>query len=233
MPVTGITSFPLAGTCTVRQEPPLVVPDAITSRIDAIWAEEKRQRGADLTNGRIYSLVDHQRDCLLVCPAEYRHVLARRRDPDLIKAGLTIRPLAVTGILRCADGLVLGRRGGGVASDAGLWEPAPAGGLATPDPEGQLFEELEEELGLDRSTLCLCEICGLVDDVETGVCDIVFRMRTGATRKDIRDAHAAAGSSEYADLAVVETADVPDFLQANRDCLLPALVPMLRLAGVV
>lgn len=213
--------------------PPFVVPESISTRLDDIWAEEKGRRGDRLTNGQIYSLYDYSPDCLTLQPAEYRHVLARRRAPDLVDAGLAIRPVAVTGVLLCADGLVLGRRGDQVASDAGLWEPAPAGGLNRPDPAAQVLEELREELGVKSSGVAPPEACGLVEDMESGVHDIVFRLHTTASAEDIRATHKTLGTNEYAELAIVRQPDVAAFLETNHGRLLPALSPMLRLVGLL
>lgn len=226
-----LTLFPLQADHTVQVCGPYELPDALTSRIDAIWTEEKRSRGDRLTNGRIYSLIEHRPDRLLIQPAEYRHALARRRAPELADAGLTVRPLGVTGLLLCADGLVLGRRSDWVAADAGLWEPAPTGGLSRPDPVGQILEELREELGLEPSRIARHDACGLIEDGKCGVIDIVFRLQTTATASEIRSAHAAHATDEYAELAIVPPSDLAEFLQAHHDHLLPALRPMLRLAG--
>lgn len=228
-----ITRLPLAADFTLQVCAPFEPPEVIKGRIDAIWADERRKRGDRLCNGPIYSLVEHRADRLLIQPAEYRHAVARRCAPELAVAGLAIRSLAVTGLLLCADGLVLGRRGAGVAADAGLWEPAPAGGLSRPDPVGQILEELHEELGLEPARIVRHDACGLVEDTESGVIDIVFRLQTTATAEEIRGAHAAHATDEYAALVILPSSALAGFLQANHDHLLPALRPMLCLAEVL
>jgi 8-oxo-dGTP pyrophosphatase MutT (NUDIX family) len=231
--MTGINVFPLLARYELKIGAPWEPPDAIKARVSDIWAEEKKRRGDQLTNGRIYCLAEHRVDFLLIRPSEYRYVLARRRAPDLIKDGLSIRPLAVTGILLCTDGLVFGRRGDKVAADAGLWEPAPAGGLSRPDPRAQVLEELEEELGLGQSRIVLCEACGLVEDAPSGVFDVIFRLHTEATAQDVQAGYKTLGSNEYAELAIIRSEDVPAFLRAHHDRLIPALAPMLRLARIL
>ena len=228
-----LETLPLTGACVVQVGDPFSPPDAVKARVDAIWADEKRRRGDRLTNGRIHSLLGVRGESLLIQPAEYRYALARRRAPELRAAGLTIRPLGVTGVLLCADGLVLGRRGDRVASDAGLWELAPAGGLSDPDPPGQIFEELSEELGLEPHRISHHHACGLVEDTGSGVVDIVFRLHTAAAAGGIRAAHAARATDEYAELAIVPLPDIGGFLEKNRGRLLPALLPMLGLAGLL
>jgi len=212
--------------------PSLEYSPSISTWVDEIWGLEKQARGDKLTNGRIFHLANHNPDSILIQPTEYRFVLARRRDPSLIEKGLKIRPLAVTGILFCADGLVLGRRGASVSDDNGLWEPAPSGGLAQPDPLAQVLEELEEELGIVESEVVSASPCGLVEDVVSGVFDIVFRLETEMMSQNVRVAFASTSGSEHVELAFVQPPDIGAFLRANRDRLLPALPSMLRVVGV-
>ncbi|MBL6945318.1 MAG: NUDIX hydrolase [Rhodospirillales bacterium] len=229
--MTAVNVFAVDSDFEIRIVDPFATPKGIAARVDEIWAGEKQRHGDGLTNGPVYSLYHYRPDCLTLQPAEYRHVLARRHAPELAEAGLAIRPIGVTGVLSCADGVVLGRRGARVASDAGLWEPAPAGCLDRADPVAQVLEELHEELGLDTSRVASPEVCGLVEDVGSGVVDIVFRLRSAATEHDIRAAHEALATDEYAELAIIKPDDLAAFLEAERARLLPALRPMLGLAG--
>ena len=228
-----IDLFPLMPGFTVRIGEPLVLPESIGARVDAIWSEEKKKSGERLYNGKVYSLADRGDDFLLIRSAEYRHVLARRRAPELEQGGLIVRPLGVTGILICPDGLVLGKRSGLVAVDAGMWEPAPAGGLSMPDPAAQILDELKEELGIDPFRVVSSEVCGIVEDRASGVCDIVYRMRIDASGDDIRNSHQEFGTDEYAEVAIVKSEHLSAFLDRDPSRLLPALKPMLTLAGLL
>lgn len=231
--MTGtVISHPLDPGIRIEIGDRLQVPAALDPHIERLWHREQSQRQVPLTNGQIYTLSDVQPDCLIIRPSEYRYVVAQRRDPGLKGKGLNIRPLAVTGILICADGLVLGRRGPHVTSDAGLWEPAPAGGLSIPDPEAQIIEELGEETGLSRSDIRKMWICGFVETEESAVFDIVFRLETDRTGQEVTALHARGASDEYDALAIIALPDVPAFLQSHRNTLLPALKPMLHMAGV-
>jgi hypothetical protein len=228
----GVAIHPLSPGFRVEIGPPWQFPEAVAPRIEAIWRAVKEKRGDRLTNGRIYGLEAFGTDFLRIRLSDYRHVLARRLAPDLVGAGLALRPLGVTGILLCADGLVLGQRGALVATDPGLWEAAPAGGLSRPDPGEQIFEELHEELGLTAAAVSAAEACGLVEDVASGVFDIVFRLRTPLSGPAVQAAYQSLATDEYAQVVVIRPSALPAFLDANRRHLLPALVPMLRLAGL-
>ena len=228
-----VKSYPLASDYKLDLGAPWEVPLSIVPRVEEIWDLERERRGTHLTNGQIYTLAEYRPAYLLIQPSEYRYVLARRRAPNLKNEGLSVQALAVTGILLCTDGLVLGRRGSVVTDDAGLWEPAPAGGLSKPDPTAQILEELEEELGISKAEVEAVEVCGLVEDVDSSVFDIVFRLNTGLTAQEVRAVHACRGSDEYAELAIVETSEVSAFLNTHSSDLLPALRTMLRLAEIV
>lgn len=235
--MSTINIYPLDPRCGIEVGPRWEPSPAIIPAVDAIWAEEKKKRRERLTDGLLYTLADFRPDLLTIQPSEYRYALARRRAadaaPHLIAAGLTIRMLAVTGVLICSDGLVLGLRSANVASDADAWEPAPAGGLAQPDPHAQVMEELGEELGLAASDIVSSEVCGLVEDTASGVLDIVYRLRTPLNGHAIKAAHKRRATDEYADLAIVRVPDVPNFLEREAVRLLPTLRPMLSMAWII
>ncbi|CAA7614708.1 NUDIX hydrolase [Magnetospirillum sp. LM-5] len=227
-----VVSHPLNPGFRLEVGPAWSSPPALAERIAAIWQAEKTKRGDRLTNGPVYGLESAGLDVLRIQRSDYRHVLARRLAPDLVGDGLTFRPLGVTGLLLCADGLVLGQRGIDVATDPGLWEAAPAGGLAQPDPRRQVLDELHEELGIGPADITAVEACGLVEDLPSGVLDIVFRLHTPLSGAAVRAAYGALATDEYARVAIVAAAALADFLKQNRQTLLPALVPMLKLAGL-
>ena len=86
---------------------------------------------------------------------EYRRVVAQMERPELF-AELGVRSFAVCGVLRCAGGVVVGRRHRAANYQAGMWQLAPAGSVdagavgedGAVDLRRQLFGELREELGL-------------------------------------------------------------------------------------
>lgn len=231
--MTDILLHPLAPDVRLEIGAPYQPPVDLVAVIDAIWCQEKTRRGDALTNGRLYCLDHLAADHLLIRPAEYRYLLARRRAPDLVAAGLNLRTLAVTGIVLCPGGVVLGQRGHDVAVDAGLWEPAPAGGLAQPDPVQQVLEEAEEELGLLPHHFGTPLLCGLVEDCSSGVIDFVFRLSTTLTVSEIRHRHFSHGSKEYQSLDIVPLDQLDPIFSLRRGQLLPVLRPMLQLAGLV
>lgn len=231
--MAAVRTFNLSPDFRIEVGPPRNLTTQLMSSVDAVWAAEKKERGDHLTDGVIFELAEFDPDRLLVIPSRYRFVLARRRKPELETHGVAIRPLAVTGILTCADGLVLGRRGLRVASDAGLWEPAVAGGMSQENPISQVFEELKEELGLSAADIVSHNVCGLVEDIASGVFDIVYRLQAALSGEDIHSAYKERGSDEYDDLAIVELPLLSVFIGDHKDDIIPALRPMLHLAGLL
>ena len=117
------TPIPLPGPLTIVDEgpaPPL--PPAVAETVDAIWAAELAKR-PHAFDGPMFSVTRLDGTLITGQWTTYRRFMARRRQPTLAEA-LGVRPLAVTGVLRCRDGIVLGRRGDGVTQAAGAFELA-------------------------------------------------------------------------------------------------------------
>jgi len=231
--VTKTATFSIDESCKIIVQAPFALPDRIVHHIENIWANEKARRGSNLKNNTMYSLVEYKFNSITLQAINYKEALARRRAPELFELGLTVRPAAVAGILTCADGLVLGLRSKTVISDKGYWETAPAGGLANRDPKIQILEELEEELGLKRSQVTVPLVLGLVENVETGVIDIVLRLKSKMTARDIHHSHKNYATNEYEKLAIISPNDLKQFLKKNKDYLIPVLQPILNLGGII
>jgi len=211
--------IPLPGPLTIVDEgpaPPL--PPDLADAVDALWAAELAQR-PHAFDGPLFSVTRNDGTVIAGQWTTYRRFMARRRQPALADA-LGVRPLAVTGVLRCRDGIVLGRRGDGVTQAAGAFELAPAGGIAAEsvgpdgriDPVLQALAELTEEVGLGPSAIAAAEPLGLAEDPETGVTDIIVGLWTPARFSEIALIHAQATSAEYATLALVPPDGAEAFL---------------------
>jgi hypothetical protein len=225
-------THPLTSSFSIEVLPPEPnLPSALDARVEAVWQEERRVRGEGLFNGSILSLVRYEPQRLAVRRSDYRRVVAGLREPDLA-AALDIRPLAVTGIVRCASGIVLGHRAKDLAHDGGLWEPAPAGSLDRLEPEIQLMLELEEELGIRPQEVTECRAIGLLENTETLVHDILFTVHTTLSAEAITAAHAERATKEYAAVTIVPIDGLHTFMVDHETELLPTLAAMLRAAGL-
>lgn len=215
---------PLALSLVVVPAPPAPPADVLQQVAD-IWTAETARRGDTLFDGRLFSIIEREPGRITGWFAPYSWYVAQRRDPALLSA-LNVRPMGVTGIMLCADGLVLGRRGSMVESDAGLWECAPSGGIdglfrdtaGGIDLAGQILAELEEETGLSPALLAAPPLpVALTDDPAVNITDVGLLLRLRATAAEIAAAFAPLAGREYAELTVVPLADVPAFLARQAD----------------
>lgn len=224
--------------------PPTVTPDAL-ARVEKIWQAEKARRGDALFNGPLFSIDCLSADQIIGWLAEYSWFLAQRRDPSLYPL-LKVRPLGVTGVLRCADGIIFGRRGH-VEMDAGLWELVPSGGVdgSTVDSTGQidlgahLLIEMTEETGISATAVSAPPLAfAMVEDRSSRVTDIGLVLQTKLSASQVNERFAALENREYVELKVVPATRISQFLD---DCgttlaevsraLLHEIMPVLRRTG--
>ncbi len=214
------------GELSIRENPsPEVSPDTL-QRVEELW----RQALADgtLSNDQIFSLGHRQGAVLSGWFAEYRCWVAQMRDPELFPA-LSIRLLAVTGVLRVPGGIVLGRRSKAMLQDPGLWERAPSGGI-TPrarnsegeiNPEVQLLIELEEELGVPADVVRSVAPLALIEEHQSHVCDLIYELRVEIPFEDLHKAFRTRGSGEYDEVRLVKSGELEVFRSTEARTLSP------------
>lgn len=192
-----------------EQGPAPQLPGDIADRISEIWATEKAENPT-LFDGPVLSVTDITKSVFTVTTMRYSALLAGFRDPSL-RAAIGMRPLAVSGILSCPDGLVFGRRSDDVTQSPGCWELVPSGGVpprqdGLPDLAYQILAELQEEIGLTEAEIA--PPVGYIDDKKSGTIDVIMPLRTAVPFSDIRRLDR---SGEYTDLIAVD--DLPYFLE--------------------
>lgn len=205
---------------------PAIGPD-IEARVDEIWQREKEMRPRELYNGRLFSIDHCNAKTIVGWISEYRYFLAQRREPSLHTA-LKIKPLAVTGVLFCPDGVLFGRRSDRSEMEAGCWELAPSGGVddAAVGPTGQvslercILIELEEETGVRASELSAhSRAVALVEDPQSHVTDVVIMLSTTSSADQIQHRFAALENPEYSELEIVAPAEMQVFRRNRADSL--------------
>jgi 8-oxo-dGTP pyrophosphatase MutT (NUDIX family) len=213
---------------TVGELPP--IPGGLGAEIDTLWeAAQVRTRGA-LFNGRVFSTDALTPSLLTGHLTEFRRIVAQMDRPEL-HAVLRVRPLAVCGVVCCRDGVVLGRRPARAVYQAGMWQLPPAGSVDAAavqadgwiDLRGQLFRELQEELGLSRDRIVEARPLCMVEHPGSHVLDLGFLLRTEISGDAVLT-HARDGNGEYENLEVVPFAA----LTARLDRLGDGLVPPAR-----
>ncbi len=193
--MTNFNTTPLSEDTIICQSPYFYPPPEIQEKLDILWNQGIYTQ-PKLFNGKIYVLVKISDNTLEISESEYKLSFGLKKSPDLISR-IPVRPLAVTGLLICPEGLVLGQRGRDVTSETGLWEPAPSGSLSHPNPKTQILEELAEELGLTADLVHSINYLGIIEDLASGIIDIILEIRTNIHFKEIVSFYEGTKNHEY------------------------------------
>ena len=211
----------------------------LDAQVARLWASTQKRLGNTLFNGQVFSADEITPHLVRGHWTEYRRVVAQMEQPDLFGV-LGLRPTALAGTLLCADGVVFGRRPVDALYQPGLWQLPPAGSIdprvlredGTVDLLDQLFTELDEELGLERSTISASRLLCLVEHAGSHVLDLGVRLDTELTQADIRAAHAAGGNSEYPELLVVPQRQLAAMVSSMQGSLTPQALAFLAYANL-
>jgi hypothetical protein len=220
-------------------------------RIDTLWdqaAERVEAGGAGrLFNGLVFSIDSFAPDRVTGHLTEYRRVIAQVEDHALF-AHLGIRSLAACGVLRCSDGIAIGRRPAGAVYQPGMWQLCPAGsvdvGAWRPDEAGTqpivtgrmdyraaLLTELREELGLEAEIVTgIVPLC-VVEHPGSHVCDFGMSLETAIDGDALLTAHRSGGNGEYDPLRIVPIGELPAFVHWAGASLVPPAPVFLARAG--
>jgi len=204
-------------TVKIEGDYPALTP-ATEREVERIWQAEQKRRGKAMFNGRILSALTVKEEGICGCVAEYRHLIAQRVRPELFDE-LRIRPVAVSGLFECVDGIVFGRRSGTTTQDAGLWELVPSGGIDTSKTSGpevdylsQVLTELTEETGIKADSISSTIPFCLVEDTSSRVVDIGIAIKSSLSAVAILTIHQGAATKEYRELRIVPHAEVSGFI---------------------
>jgi hypothetical protein len=216
------------------------LPASLEAEVAVLWERERAKRPDGLFDGRIFSVAALARERISGCFVPYRRLIAQRARPGLF-AGLRIRPLAVSGLLAGADGVVFGRRAVGVTDDAGRWELVPSGGITPDCVDGagavdlrrQILAELAEEVGLDSADVAVSAPFGAFEDGDSHVVDIALELATPLPGDRIRASHARRGGPEYSEVAVVANSAIPGFVAAHEGQLAAVSRALLERKGLL
>jgi hypothetical protein len=225
-----------------RQMPAL--PAALDEQVEALWhtaADRVEAGGAGrLFNGQVFSIDSITPGRVTGHLTEYRRLVAQAENHALFPE-LRIRSLSACGVLRCADGILVGRRPAAAIYQPGMWQLCPAGSVdagvrradGTMDFRAQLLTEIREELGLgadvigDITPLCLVEHPG------SHVCDLGMAASTPLDAASVFAAHKAHGNGEYDPLRIIAVPALPDFIVSAGDTLVPPAPLFLAHAGLL
>lgn len=179
---------------------PELEDSALLEGIDSVWQDTRRHH-PKLYNGRVFCVSDLKPYAISGFWCEYRWVLAQMRSPELA-ARLKLRSLAVTGLLICPEGVVLGRRNPASLYLPGFWQGVPAGSVEareasdTVNLQEQLLAELDEEVGLSHDVTLTGPLLACEHDT-THIVDLGFAIRTELSFDAIRAGWQAKANDEY------------------------------------
>jgi 8-oxo-dGTP pyrophosphatase MutT (NUDIX family) len=214
------------------QMPPLAPElDAVVERH---WREASRERA--LFNGQVFCADRIGPQVIEGHWTEYRRAVAQMADPGL-RDVLRIRSLAVCGVLRCRDGVAVGRRERASVYQAGLWQLPPAGSVdaGAAEPGGAswrraLLGELREELGIGEAGITELRPLCLVQH-PSGVLDLGIEIVTALSGAEVLEAHRGSGNREYEKLLVVDAAEAAARVAAEGGRLVESAFAFLNRIG--
>ncbi len=216
---------------TVARAAPRLVP-ALEAEIERLWQSAQERLSGALFNGRVFSADVIAARHIEGHFTEFRRIVAQMARPELF-ADLGLRPLAVNGIVRLADGILLGLRSPRTAYQAGMWQLPPAGSIdpGAADRNGridlaaQLLKELAEETGIVASPSAVGSPLCIVEHPASHVLDIGIPLSLSLGSEAALACHEKSGNGEYDPLHVIPAAE----LAARLSVLGSAVVPSARI----
>lgn len=179
----------------------------LEKRIENLWVAKKRLY-PNLFNGRVFTVT-------LIFPhqitgywTEYRYVSAQMENKEFNEF-LCLKPLAVTGLIFCDNGFILGKRNSNSVYLPNYWQCAPAGSVESRHEEKtvnlheQLFVEAREELGLKKDFFSNSRILIATQHPEKGIIDIGIMLKTHLNFQQIYNYWQKKGNSEYDELICI------------------------------
>ncbi|MDJ0391507.1 hypothetical protein QMO56_25725 [Roseomonas sp. E05] len=233
--LAGWQYAPLDSTLEIHchDAPPPVPPD-LQPVLEAHWQAAQEKAGGRLFDGPVFTLTAVSAARLEGAFVGYKALVAQTREPALY-ARLGLRALSVCGVLECADGVVLGRRGEAATYQPGMWQLPPAGSVDASarrgtriDARAQILSELEEELGLAETEVEAATPFCLVVHPGTHYHDLGIRLRTALRGEEILARQEKVIHREYLELRIVPRQDLPDFLNATSQHVVPTTSILLR-----
>jgi hypothetical protein len=219
------------------------LPAAVNREVERLWQAACQRVAAGgagrMFNGRVFTADAITPRLVTGHLTEYRRAVAQMERPELF-AELCVRSFAVCGVLRCAGGVVVGRRHRAAVYQAGMWQLAPAGSVdagsvgedGAVDLRRQLFGKIQEELGLppdvvdDPRPLCIVEHPG------SHVSDLGLALTSKLSAEAVLAAHQVGGNTEYEQMLVVPEARLATFLAEVGEALVPPAREFLVRAGL-
>lgn len=216
----------------------------LDAEVERLWqpaaARVAEGGGGRLFNGRVFSADSITPRLISGHLTEFRRIVAQMEAPALFQT-LRLRPLAVCGVVYCADGVVVARRHPSAVYQPGMWQLPPAGSVDehAVDADGtvalnrQLLDELREELGLSAVDVDAPRPLCIVEHPGSHVSDFGMALRCRLDAAAILAAHAARGNQEYQTVRVLRREELTRFVADAGARMVPPAPVFLRRAGLL
>jgi hypothetical protein len=216
----------------------------LEDRVETLWRTACQRVAAggagQMFNGRVFSVDSITPDEIRGHMTEYRRLVAQMDDHAMFDH-LGIRSLAVCGVLRCADGVAIGRRPPAAVYQPGLWQLPPAGSVDqhAVRPDGsvsllrQVLTELREEIGIGASNVGEVRPLCVVEHPGSHVSDLGLALSTPLDAAAVLTAHRAHGNGEYDPLLVIPFAEIEAFVCRHGADIVPPAREFLARAGLL
>lgn len=221
-----------------REAPPLA--SAVEAEVERLWQSAQARLSGALFNGRVFSADTITAERIGGHFTEFRRIVAQMAQPELYEE-LQLRPLAVNGIVRLADGILFGLRSPLTAYQAGMWQLPPAGSvdLSAVDATGridlvrQLLKELSEETGIAAERCHVGQPLCIVEHPGSRVLDIGIPVALPLTGAAVLACHERVANDEYDPLQIVPESELAAWLAMLGDELVPSARIFLAHLGLI
>ncbi len=201
------------------------VDRTLKKEVENVWENAKLSSSSLLYNDLLFNVLACNADTITGQFVEYKYFFAQKFNPSKFKK-LNINPLAVTGLVRKNNKVLLGKRSMRVHQNKGIWELAPAGGVDSSalngdiiDPISAVIQEFEEEIGLPlNKSDTRFELKLLAQDLHTKVTDIIIEISCPIDKAKLLAAATENSNTEYTEIRFFQIEDVigePAAIEAN------------------
>jgi hypothetical protein len=207
-------------------------PESIKQTVDNLW-RQAHSENPNLFDNSIICVKSIENNRALCATVPYRYFFVQRLQPELTEP-ISIKPLAVTGLITGPIGIVMGVRSSKVTQYPSCIELAPSGTIdctnikanGTIDFKQQLLLEMEEEIGISASLIeSYCPMF-LVFDPEESTYDICSRitLQPGVLEQLTKP----TTNQEYSEIMVIAKDELKNFCQHNSERMVPSTMAILR-----
>ncbi|MGH7067495.1 MAG: NUDIX domain-containing protein [Acetobacteraceae bacterium] len=226
-------------TVTVVSAAPALTP-SLEAEVERLWQSAEARLAGVLFNGHVFSADAIEPERLSGHFTEFRRIVAQTLRPELFTE-LGLRPLAVNGIVRLTDGILIGRRSLRTAYQAGMWQLPPAGSVDPGAADGggridlaaQLLKELLEETGIVAARSAVGAPLCIVEHPLSHVLDIGIPITLSLDAATALALHAKAGNGEYDPMRVVSDSELSATLAALGGTVVPSARIFLARVGLI